>query len=1761
MPGPSGKKRLGSRRKMIKHEMPENFTSSHQSPVPQPEESTDDTLLETDTLSSGLLETDTLSSGQKANRRRLGSNQQSERSYEGEQSVTVSYHKPTEEVEQNASREQLKATQMIPTEQALKGGSNKADEYDAMHGAHFYTAATFDDTLNAVDPDVEILQPRNETLHLNHNAEESGFRLVVEPCKPVEHTGSTAEVVVSSTHSTDEPQQKEQAEVHTNPITNDTEKEMIKETDLVPLVEHSREGRNFRKGPERALYNIDYSENDDIECCVEQPDYSLAIKERPANEEHEHFDISKVQGAQHSDTVHENVKSSETDQDERFEILTHDHREHTDETIEHLKNEIMDMAMHRSELVVQSRNDSDIHLHEKQEDHLSKDDNVKVLHKGDENDPISNTNIKVLTNVDKGHTPPQEHDVNVQAAYDEELCAKRAGSEIEEGELDLQSVQTKKKFVVNSQSEGNSLSADEQRASLCPTRSRRKLGSSRRNKGSSVEVFDTNSDSKNDAVGKMHDNLPEFARVAAEVKLGETLLIKNYLETIQSENVCDLIKSAHVGSELKTSNIHSTVAQSLTEQSNSRETPVEEHLSKVKIETQVKENPTFLTQNGALQEGCLVSQPRVDATELSSLNDAEFEDHQAKATLVSPKAETSTYDVQREQVDTVLVNEVRSPKTDQKVDSEILIHDVKEDIDENIKHLVEEIVELENHQSHDSNLNPNHISEEGSMKGDNMEVLNQSDTNYSIIKMMDLINKDKKEHSQPQEHYIEPQMMSDEKLSAERVISGIEGSELTPQSVQQDKSFDITHHNEDTNLDELREFFHPNKNRRKLGSSRRNKISPVKIFDTYIESENDISRKADDHDLQETITSTLETTDQENTSCDKDAHTESSVAKTTIVSPKEEMSTKLCHCFSSSESYNAQRLEEDAQKMHMVYPVEVNEVDQTDHSLAQACVSVETVQTDAPLTYKSYKELLAQGTSNTGDETVTIEVTVQQVSQEQIDARFKPTEQLEGKVAGREEDIAPKLDKEDLPEPEGEDTDNPMCCTNSTLNVQEAQETFRHQNPHVVSLKKGLLTDNVMAPEKYELKKNVAIADKEEVEQQQGEFKKKPNKAFDLKENCTTVPEVGACDTGIPNAVYTCQDQLALHEESLNWQVKNNGNKIKMGSTRKRQINRKQEAQMDSLHAELDMRSLENMEVLEDVSQKEAFENQMTDSLCEERQETKKDEDDDNQELPSTTGESHISATEALAVLPEQVSCCHTEHANPLTFQVDDLSGNETCIDTFEPDHVAGFEVHIKTLVDTELYSSSETTQNKGNVPQLKDLKTSHSEEHVEAQTNTQVLKTESVGAPDKNTETKSPNLSSTHRKRKMGSSRRNLGTISKGDLDQKLDINKVASVTGHVQDVMFESASKSEDKDLTLLVQHKNTAPKQNVVLSHTGDTQNKALIHRKNKEHKTSEYHLTPHDDLKETSPKFEVLSELAPEGRRRKLGSHRKSRGAHQTQLSQSKGEDSLVKSQPQTLTTITDEHDDEIIQSYNDPKNQESDIKPSSDIITSKSARSKTSQEVTSSHDHYNQVLLGQDTQKNISSGHFDVRAQAYNVVMIGDSCVGKTSFMRRAQNGKFYPDMPASVGLDTCMWTVVVEGKLVVLQLWDTAGQERFHSVTKQLFHKAHAFLLMYDITSWQSFTSVHFWASCIQEGAVEKNIPILLLGNKSDNVRRCVKTEDGQNVAKEFNADFMECSAVTGDNVIQSLEAVARLLSQTVGGQEESVVLHKEPAKKTSGCC
>ncbi|XP_013055828.3 ras-related protein Rab-44 isoform X3 [Anser cygnoides] len=186
---------------------------------------------------------------------------------------------------------------------------------------------------------------------------------------------------------------------------------------------------------------------------------------------------------------------------------------------------------------------------------------------------------------------------------------------------------------------------------------------------------------------------------------------------------------------------------------------------------------------------------------------------------------------------------------------------------------------------------------------------------------------------------------------------------------------------------------------------------------------------------------------------------------------------------------------------------------------------------------------------------------------------------------------------------------------------------------------------------------------------------------------------------------------------------------------------------------------------------------------------------------------------------------------------------------------------------------------------------------------------------------------------------------------------------------------------------------------------------------------------------------------------------------------------------------------------------------------------------------------------------------YNVLFVGDSHVGKTSFLYRLHANTFNPHLTATVGLDYQVKSLIVDNKHFALRLWDSAGQERYHSITKQFFRKADGVVLMYDITSQYSFADVRYWLSCIQEGA-EDGVTILLLGNKTDcATERQVPTQEAERLAEEYQLIFYECSAASGHNVAESMVSLIRSLKvreDQLRNKAEEV--SKLPQKK-KGCC
>ncbi|XP_015416332.1 PREDICTED: ras-related protein Rab-44 [Myotis davidii] len=187
---------------------------------------------------------------------------------------------------------------------------------------------------------------------------------------------------------------------------------------------------------------------------------------------------------------------------------------------------------------------------------------------------------------------------------------------------------------------------------------------------------------------------------------------------------------------------------------------------------------------------------------------------------------------------------------------------------------------------------------------------------------------------------------------------------------------------------------------------------------------------------------------------------------------------------------------------------------------------------------------------------------------------------------------------------------------------------------------------------------------------------------------------------------------------------------------------------------------------------------------------------------------------------------------------------------------------------------------------------------------------------------------------------------------------------------------------------------------------------------------------------------------------------------------------------------------------------------------------------------------------------------YHIIFLGDSNVGKTSFLHLLHQDTFASGLTATVGVDFRVKNLLVDNKYYALQLWDTAGQERYHSMTRQLLRKADGVVLMYDVTSQESFAHVRYWLDCLQDaGGV--GVVILLLGNKMDcDEERQVSTEAGQQLAQELGVAFGECSAALGHNILEPMVNLARSLKRQedlLKGSLVEVALERPPKK--AGCC
>jgi Ras-related protein Rab-11A len=159
---------------------------------------------------------------------------------------------------------------------------------------------------------------------------------------------------------------------------------------------------------------------------------------------------------------------------------------------------------------------------------------------------------------------------------------------------------------------------------------------------------------------------------------------------------------------------------------------------------------------------------------------------------------------------------------------------------------------------------------------------------------------------------------------------------------------------------------------------------------------------------------------------------------------------------------------------------------------------------------------------------------------------------------------------------------------------------------------------------------------------------------------------------------------------------------------------------------------------------------------------------------------------------------------------------------------------------------------------------------------------------------------------------------------------------------------------------------------------------------------------------------------------------------------------------------------------------------------------------------------------------------FKLIIVGDSGVGKTNLINRFAANQFNINSKSTIGVEFVYKTLKINNDIIKVEIWDTAGQERYKAITSAYYKGAKGAIIVYDITSEESFNNIEMWIQEVKAKALN-NLQIMIIGNKSDLSKyRKVSLDKGVEKAKILDVHFFEASALDQTNVNEAFKCLIK---------------------------
>ncbi len=132
---------------------------------------------------------------------------------------------------------------------------------------------------------------------------------------------------------------------------------------------------------------------------------------------------------------------------------------------------------------------------------------------------------------------------------------------------------------------------------------------------------------------------------------------------------------------------------------------------------------------------------------------------------------------------------------------------------------------------------------------------------------------------------------------------------------------------------------------------------------------------------------------------------------------------------------------------------------------------------------------------------------------------------------------------------------------------------------------------------------------------------------------------------------------------------------------------------------------------------------------------------------------------------------------------------------------------------------------------------------------------------------------------------------------------------------------------------------------------------------------------------------------------------------------------------------------------------------------------------------------------------------FNIALIGDSLVGKSSFINRLINDDYSSIYNRTIGANCHIINKKINTKNIELQIWDTSGEACFDKIKTMFYKDVNMIVLFFNISDITTFKNTKKYIADIM--SIDRNKMIIIVGSMCDSPRM-VSYADAVDIGKTY---------------------------------------------------